>query len=447
MAVSTPYLNSNNLHFKPFCARIGRAVLWSATTLERQRSNHWHGHVVHFASKTVLLLGAAATVPLALIEAVGIFAIGLAGVAFNSLICLNTSEFLQKHSVQCISYALHSLLVSIALFATVLKNPNLTYYTLNAVADHTLHIGSAAATQLTLGLILDRVAGRSPHSAVVRTVNLFVDSHPDLLIDLANQIQTDFELNLRGRMREIPHWEAFLNGHPDDRAFIETFDFTRLLREEPYRIRTADLARRFLHQARLVGAAAPGDDPLRFDLNQNTPQESAYQNRLAGMLKASFLEIHRTPALARCLDKEGDSGADLLEMLDAATYVPLTAYTQLKELEQPIECPAAFSANLTRYNERRAQLIEARNELLTLTPEEKQRLVEKVLKGSDANVEEKLQGLYRKIGVLAAPLYQGPLMTKTAINLRHADDGNIIDVWNLFQKACQEAIAELPRPA
>jgi hypothetical protein len=72
-------------------------------------------------------------------------------------------------------------------------------------------------------------------------------------------------------------------------------------------------------------------------------------------------------------------------------------------------------------------------------------LVEKILRGSNLEIKDKaVKEAYQLIGLLATSLYQGALMTKTAIDLSQIDrNNNIIATRNLFQGACQEAIAEI----
>lgn len=445
MTIANPYL-SDNLHFKPICARLGRGVLWTTTTLQKKASEtEWHGHVVRFLSKATLFLGAVILVPLALIESVSLFIIGGLGIAINKFLCQSRSQFLQKYSLKAISYAIHSGVVTIAMFILGLKNPNLKYHTNNALVDQALYLGSAGFTQMTFGTAVDLAAGRSPQMAFERSLNLFVDSHPDLLNDIMTQIQRDFGLNLRERMREIPHMEAFLNRHPEDRDFIHNFNFTRLVNDQVYRRRAGEFLHRYLEEARVVRPQADEVEvnALRFELNVNSAEEAAYQNRLGTHVRTAFLDIHDNPAFARCLDSGQYPGKDLLEMFDASIYLPVAGYAQYKELLEPIQCPVQFSGNLTDFNTRRQLLITAQNKVNLLTPDQRGRLVEKILRGSDMHTQGPVQEAYIDISFLAAALHRGALMTKTAIDLREIEGGNVLDVRNLFQKACQDAVGEI----
>jgi hypothetical protein len=323
-----------------------------------------------------------------------------------------------------------------------LKYSRPKYHSLIAIRDQTLHLGSAAIVQLACSGFYDRRADRDPNLNLTRAANIFRDSHPAPLTDILTQIQRDVGLNLREGMAPIPSLEDYFNRHPDERDFVRNFDVSAFIRDEGYRNRTLLSLRTFLEEARLIGHAQNPADIYHFDLNQNTPAEIAYQNRLKELLKNAFLEIYRTPALSQCLDKDEDLGKDLLEMLDGSTYIPLTTYTQYKELLEEIQCPPWFTGNLVLYNERQNQLIAARNKIMPLSENDKNELVKRILRGSDHELSDDLKEIYLDITNLAPALYQGPLMTKVYID-PFANDGDVMVTQNLFQTVCQEAIAEI----
>lgn len=445
---ATQYTLNNNLHLKPICAWTGRAVAWASTTWQKNASEtEWHGHLVRFLSKATLIAGSILSIPIALIEAAVGFAFGGIALAFNKAAYADRSEFLQKHSLKFLSYAVHSLALSVTYLVLAIKNPILLHYTANAVIDHAIHIGSAGFIQCTVGASIDKSAERSPQLAITRTLNLLSDSHPNLLNDIGTQIERDFDINIRRRIEQVPSLEEYLNRHPDQRRIIENFNIHLLLNNQNYRQQVVLFGRQYLEESGIIGNQPDQFNPLRFELNRNTGEESAYQEHLARLLKNSFLQIYRTPELYHCLDKDGTEGNDLLEMMDASTYVPLTTFTQYQELLQPLICPRQFSGNLVRYNQRRNDLTAAREQILALNEVQRGELVQKILRGADVAANGAVQAAYLSIHQLAPALYKGPLMTKTAINLQAVEGGGeMMDVRNLFQKACQDAIAEINEP-
>ena len=460
--VEENYLNTNNLHFKPICARLERGVLWASATLQQNASTtHWHGHVVRFLSKATLGIGSLAVIPIALIEAGGTVVLVAIGLTFNALIYDDRSEFLQKHSLKALSYSLNSAAVLVASIVLCVTTPTSQYHFPHALIDHILHIGSALFIQGFARPILDRRAERDPSLAGNLALNLLADSYPDSALDLLNQLQRDFGIPMRNQAGEIITIQEFLNdprtgfqnslNNPEDQAFVANFDL-HLLEEPEYAIQTIVIVRRFLEAQGLVLAAENPDNPFLFELNQHQPEETAYQDRLSNLLRDSFLEIHRTPELVRCLnttDRFGETttGQDLLEAMDASIFTRLTAFTQLKELEHPILCPAVFTGNLTDYNRRRADLLAAQRGFNTLTREQKAQLIQKILGAATDPARGAVHDMFLEINRLAAPLNQGPLMTKTALDLGNIRGGNIIDARNLFQAACQEALETIGRQA
>jgi hypothetical protein len=431
MSAVSQYLKSDNLHYKPLSARLGRAVLWTSTSLQKKKpTSSCLQFTVTLVAKGIILGGALALIPLAAVEAASSLAIGTLGMVLNRSLWKNRSEFLQKFSLKFIAYGINSLVVVVALFALGLSNPNLRFHTVNAAADHAIHIGSAAFAISFLD--------RSPSSE--RLVNLLHDSHPTLLEDLLDQLQSDFGLDLRGRVTENPTLTDYLRRHPEDRNFIQSFDFRRLSREVNYRRETLELLRRFLVDIRLIRAGQPLANMNALELNQNNSDEGNYQDRLGALLKHSFLEIYRSAELSQYLSK------DQLANMQGEIFVPLSSYTQYKELLGEIGCPPRFSRHLERYNSRQRDLIAAKRQLDTLTTDQKSALVRKILCGSSFAVTGKVQEVYLKVSELANPLYRGPLMKKHTLNLGTLGQGNfgqVFETQDLVQKACQEALAEI----
>ena len=158
------------------------------------------------------------------------------------------------------------------------------------------------------------------------------------------------------------------------------------------------------------------------------------------------MEIHKTPDLSQCLDQPGNSGTELLELIDAGIYIPLTTYTQYKELLQPLQCPEQFTGNLCFLAPRHTKLAAAKQQVEALDDAGRALLVQKILRGADFELgREDVKNCYLIIAGLAVPLVNGPLMTKTAINLNGGAE-NLIVTTNLFQKSCQDAIAQINSP-
>lgn len=442
MAVTT-YLERNNLHFKPISARLTRGVIGASTAVMNSASEtKWHGKVVRLIGKGTLLTGSVLSVPVALIELLSLTLIGTTGLAFNKLLYKNQSLFLQKHSLKSLSYALHSGTMVVALLLLIRKLPHIHLYTVQALMDYTLYLGTAGAVQHWAGIYLDPLAGRDPDLAVTRPLYLLVDNYQMVGNDIVHQIQYDFNITLRSEWRQTPALQAYLVNHPQDREFIASFDLRRMFTDRAYRGNAIDGVMRFLRESRVLNQANISDGNL-FDLNQATKQESDYQNHLANTLKEAFIEIHSDDTLSSYLDEEGSKGKERLEVIDAGIYTQLATYTQYKEILGPLLCPSSFTTpNLRQYNGRHQELLSLKTDLATFTEQQKVDLVRKILQGADFAVTDPVQVVYNKIGQLVSALTQGPLMTRVSLDLRALDNGDqIMQSRNLFQNACQEAVA------
>ncbi len=414
-------VETGHLHWRPLCRHVNvLGVIRPAIALQKIASETaWHGRVVRFISRALLVAGAFLTVPIALIEGVAFLIIGLLGLAINRFLCQNRSEWLQKYSLKTVSYSLHSFFVGSVSFLMALKPPDLKIYTAAAAADHLLHLGSAISIQLSAGAALDRAAGRPDTRSTQRVIGLFVDSH--FAGDIIEQFQRDFAPDLRGSLIQNPNIPQYLAQRPEERAALENFNLARLLQDADYRRETLRFVQRFINSTGIITV-----------IDENNAESRTYQNRVSEFVQTSFLEIHRDANLFHWLDREEETGQSLLESLDASIYTPLATYAQYKEVLEPIQCPGNFGGN------RQAQLLHARRLVEHLSPLEKRQLVEKIL-GAEIVVGENVRDAYREIGTLAVPMYQGSLLKQRG----PIDLADPFAQRNLFQDACQRALEEL----
>ncbi|HSX10147.1 MAG TPA: hypothetical protein VLF94_00300 [Chlamydiales bacterium] len=436
MNATTVYLSRENLHFKPISARLMRGVLWGATTLEKKSNDiDWQGRAVHVASKAVMYTGAVLCIVIAAVEATCLLPIAAIGLLLNYFLREGAENgFLRKHSLKCVSYVLHNLLLQAALIGIMYQNPDLKYYTTNAILDNALYLLSAAAVQGIIGGRMDLHYHRPLELTGWRVLNLFRDGHPHMMLDVFDQVQRDTGTDLRERIGEDLGFEGYLHRHPEDRQFINTFNIENC-RDPAYQQRGAEFAQRFLTDAGIIRGGAEGPQLV---LNQNNNGAAdAYQDRIERHVKDTFLEVYRTPLLCAYLDR---NGRDLLDRIDPRVVPPLAAYAQYKELLREIDCPAQFGGNLARYNGRRASLLEAQQAVRALTEEQRRNLVQKTLRGAGYQVEPEVQRCFARINMLSADLYLGPLASRMAIDLqRRRVQGT------LFETACQNALAEIRR--
>lgn len=441
MAVSNHHLNRAELHLKPLCAHLGRGATYLVTHLQkRAHVETAAGRCAQGLAKFTLGIGSLAIIPIALIESVAFLIFAGFAISINRMICDSRSLFWQNVSVQLLSHAFHSAFITVLFFTMLMKNPNLSFFTANAAVDQALYLGTAVGVHLVFGTLFDVEAGRDRNLSIQRVGQMVLQHVPHVAYDLLSQVQRDFDIDLSHRIAQAPQLQAYWNEHPHDLQFLRGLQWQRLTHDEAYQAQAAEILRRILERGEVVGAAQ-NNQPALFELNPATPAVAAYQERLKGYLKAAFLEIYRTPNLVSCLDREGESGKELLKIPDAAVFMPLATYAQYKEICEEIQCPERFNAELRRYDSRREQLLATRQKVLLLGDQGQSLLQQKILRGADLQVPDNVQEVYREIAALADPLVAGPLVTKVALNIRAHDLSQLVEFANIFKSACDEAIA------
>jgi hypothetical protein len=447
-----PYLFRNLVHMKPLSARIARGTLSAVITIKKiGPADSWIGIAGNVASKGVLIGGTLLTLSFTGIETIALNSLALIALTFNLLLFAHKNPFLQKLSLNCTSVVLNSLLSSALLMFLIYNvvknkipaaNALLKFHTANAFADHFLHFASCSLVQLVGGAFFDRISGRDPNVyGCQRVMNLVQEIGISPIRDVANQIQRELGVGFRGLFSESLRVEEYFRRHEEDREFLMNFDLLRI-REPNYWSRAIQIVRSLLTDLNIIRPVEMRDQPGRFELVSYTPQESAYQESLAGCLKTALLEIYRDQHLSSYLNQDEESGQERLKVLDAGIYMPLLCYTQFLELQGEINCPIQFSNNLARYSPRRNRLLEAQKKLRELNAEGTFSLKQKILGGANYKASEKVEKIYLAISTLSQDLNQGPLMTKAYFSLVD-ESGDLLKTENLFQKACQEALAEI----
>lgn len=434
---------SGNLHFRPLSSHLTRAVRHVAiSTRLLKEENTWQGHVVDFISTGTLFVGSAFTIPIALIETITSLSLASIGLAINYFFLKNQSEFLQKHSLKCLAFAVHGVTLTIRNFCAVILAPKLRYHTVNALKEIATHLGSAAFIQFTVGFAIDRTCNRPREFAVRRAMNLLSDSHPSILQDVARQIERDFNVHLLNRLGEIPVLDEYLANHPEDLAFLQNFNLNRI-GEPEYRLQAFHIATRFLAEMRLIFPEEAQQQDMRLEITQVSPAEKQYQDALCRVIRDAIIEVHSTEELAGYLNA-ADTGQDRIEMIDPSIIQPVLMYSQYKEITEEISCPNRFTTNrLEHFNPRRGKLLLAHAAIIRLTQEERNQLRQKILRGSDYEAQGSVQDVFLQISELYTDLERGPLITRTYIDLENVD---LISNEILYKRSWQDALTAIAEP-
>lgn len=435
IATQSEYLASNNLHFKPISARILRLCHTGLTAVHKYgESSGWETPCY-----VVNVVGSVATnvvcIPLAMIEMGIATSIASLGLTINYILYSNKNEFLQKHTIKMLSSAVHNfglICLCISMFVAWSK-----YYTAIAACDQGFYLGSAMIAQAYFGVCLDKAAGRSERCTEVRAQNLFREIGVEALRDCIEQLRHD--INFRLAANNIASLDEYFAQNPDDLATLQRFNLENIRTNIQYQTEFRGFVFRLL-AAMQIGTMS--ENNLSFDLNQYGEEEKEYQEYLKGLLMTSIIDVYKNRS--QLLDDAGkETGKERIEAIDAGTYMPLTNYAQYRELLTTIGCPSVFE-NLPEYDGRRERLLALRSRVQELSPPEREQLVVKILSTKDVDLPAgELQEIFNEIGNLAQALNQGKLMTKTTLNPNLWGNGDPFQYENLFQKAYQDALAEV----
>jgi len=455
------YLNTNLLHFRPVSAHLYSGIRGFGTLVHHNVSQkNLPGRVVCLAAKGVVYTGYLANSLVALVESTAFCAIGLTAAALHAL-TKGKSEILQKCTIKCLAYSMHSFLTFSTQAFLMYKRMLPEYQIITALHSHVHLILSALASQAILGAIFNPLAGRPQSKAALP--NLLIESFPGLSRDVRSAMVSDFKSHVNGtHLANMPNIEQH-------RETVRNFTLSQLSNFE-YRLQLINLVKDYLE---FMGVAVPqgpgaGNNVILNSLGQD---DKKYQTHLEKLIKETTIEIYQSKELAACFAEEGKEGDPVelgqsnLESFYGEIFVPLSNYTQLKELElENNACPALFNnRDLQQYKERKVQIDAVRTLLKELPKEHRDILVKKLLKGSSFDANKALENLsienplepealkiqqdiikkaYFDISALATPLHQGKLMSQLTIDLSDFSPGSN----NLFQGAVQAGMAEATKP-
>lgn len=105
-----------NLSFKPLSAYLAKGTIWTATMMKGKASETaWHGYVVTFLSKALIIGETIFSIPLILIETTASMALAGIAAAINMLRFEYRNQFLQKCTSRNVSFCLNSIAVLITM--------------------------------------------------------------------------------------------------------------------------------------------------------------------------------------------------------------------------------------------------------------------------------------------------------------------------------------------
>lgn len=442
------YLLQNVIHICPLSARTNRLLNNQSNYLQNLTStDKWHGHLIRVLIKGTILSGLVLNFAVAHVEIITASIFGIIGTSI--IYATNSkSERLQKYTLKCISYVMHSgLIIGYQLYQIYRFNKSRSNY-MNNIIHNSLYLCSTIATHSFFGKLFNQHAKRENIISNISNSSLFLLR---CLVEHIKYLFKDVIENEIGEIGEIAEidineWisSLSLDGLPNYLIHLETINNLTIsnLIDENYRNLLYNLIEDLLVHFNLM--EIDSDEVIISFLGV---QDKLYQQKLHNFVKEAFIEVYRDNSLNIYFDDENESiqgGKEALLEGYPNIFIPLALMAQLKELEaDTIVCPETFEGSqlIIAYKTRYEEVKAASKDLKALMPNEKSVLIQKLLKAESVTLDQKLQDLYLKICKLGGDLHQGKLMSQETMSLSDLNFSSN----HLFQKAILEAVQEISR--
>lgn len=441
----------SSLHLMPLSSRLMNAVQNGHAYLQKSAPKEgWQGHFVRHFAKGFAFCGYLLNFPIALTEFVALGIIGFVGgmIATTGV----ESAALEKFSIKCLSYSLHSFVVfSIQCIALSKLTQDSIFmpktFTQAAILSEGAYLGSCAFANYVGALWFK---GTKDPSLKTWPLNALREGAPQAIVEVLGAFLRD-HAHLSLQMIDL---NEFYNQLPENQqTLLRNFNILRIT-EPGYMQQYYPIIILFLIQANIL-AGGDGVEAIEIEgtneiqLNIYSDLEKSYQAYLKDCIKAAYKKMVDKD-LVKFLDKDNDShqALEMLASFDPSAAIPLAHMAELIEISKGDEpfCPEEFKhESLCAYNNpsRRERIMEAYADWFVMDPSDKELLVERLIKGSDFQLDgrevkdqKSFDHLYKEIASLAADLHQGKLMSVLTFDVASQDFSSV----NFFGKAWQEAL-------
>ncbi len=450
------------LHIMPLSSRLMNAVQNTHAFLQKSAPKEgWQGHFVRHFAKGIAFCGYLLNFPVALIEFVALGIIGLAGGIVATTGFENPA--LEKFSIKCLSYSLHSFVVfSIQCIAlSKLTNDSIFMpktFTQAAILSEGAYLGSCAFANYVGALWFK---GTKDPSLKTWPLNALREGAPQAIVEVLGAFLRDHS-HLSLHMIDL---NGFYNQLPEaQQTLLRNFNILRIT-EPGYMQQYYPIIIHFLIQANIL-AGGEGAQAIEIEgtneieLNIYTDLEKSYQAFLKDCIKEAYEKMIEED-FVKFLDKDNHSGQahEMLATFDPSATIPLAHMAELIEISKGDEpfCPEEFKhESLSSYNNpsRRERIMEAYADWFVMDPSDKELLIERLIKGSDFELQGRVvknqsgfDHLYKETASLAADIHQGKLMSVLTFDVATQDFSSVNYFGKAWQEAAQESQAAIPLEA
>lgn len=452
------YLNTNVLHAKPISSRMFHGIQHLNIKIAHlDVSDGWKRKTVAIASKALTLTTYALSIQVALIEGVASTIFGLLGTLFQ-LAFTKKNDMIEKYSIKSMAYGLNSICTAGLAIASIAKSFSSnndwavpTKHSNISIFDGYTYLGSAATAQLFCTVMFNSIRGIKDNAPTLRSNQAIIEGTPAIFSQITHSMRQEYEfVNCEADFDPMNYAQDYITSYPpalDDRDWANNFDLGEFLSDHVFKP-LSELVEQFSDQYNFIES----DNVLErrdaeYVMNPLSENEKRYHDVLKTYVKEAVKRLIQNEwAKYIEVDNDFENGKERLGYFDASWTIPLANIAQLVELENPLSCPAEFSqSDLAEHNNRRDKLIELKSLLDSISDNDKELLIERLIKTSMFELgprhydqQETVDTLYRGVYNLGGALHQSRLLTLPTINVETYEGGG----ENYFGRCWGDAFAE-----
>lgn len=437
------FLNTNVLHTKPLSSRMFHGVQHLNISIAHLNIEEgWKRKAVCITSKVLTLATYAISFNIALIEGISAAIFGFLG-TLTQLAFTKNNDVIEKYSIKLLAYGLNSICtagIAIASLGGCFSSRNdwaLPDKHMNvSIFEGYTYLGSAATAQLFCTIMFNSIRGIKDNSPNIRATQASIEGTPYVFSDIVHSMNREYEmLGCENDFNPDEFARDYITAYPPsatNRDWTQDFDLGDFLEGQVFGPLT-QLMEQFSDQYNLI--AADGILERRETeviMNPLSEAEKSYHDHLKTCVKEAIRHLIQDEwAKYIEVDNDFEKGKDRLAFFDAPWTIPIANIAQLIELEQPITCPETFNhADLVQHNNRLGIIRQLKPLLLSLTPNDKALLIERLIKTSMFELgarhydhADAVDQLYNGIFRISHALHQGRLLTLPTINTDTLEGG------------------------
>ncbi len=450
------YLDQNVFHVKPVSPRLMQGAQHLFVNMSKiEFDQSWKNKSLKILSKAFLFTSYLLTMQLSVIESLALGIIGMSGTLVQ-LVISKKNDRIEKYSIKLLACSLHSLTtfaISAASSIYLFKKENdwaaPKQHLVVSQLSSTAYLCTSALAQLYCTLMFNSIRGKQDNAPLVRCNQAVIEGTPIVFEEIARSMHREYlALGNRNQCNPRDYARNFVAAHPiSDRDWVNDFELDAFINGHILRGLSALIDQYAEYHNFIQSDQVLDRDDNEVVLSQFNALENRYHDHLKTCVKEAVRLMYENQ-WAKYLDVANDfeDGKDSLECYLPDCTIPLANIAQLIEIEQNNCCPREFThENMQRFNNRRQGIAELKPLVEALTPDDKELLVERLIKTSLFELGNRrydnqaaINEIYQKISALSGDMHQGPLMTMATVDVETMEGGG----HNYFGDSWREGVEQ-----